>query len=272
MGLPSMYDDVHLPLLTLVDTYPINSLKEAVKVLAHFFCLTDEELNERVNCGVRKFYSQVSFSKKRLIDAGLIFKDNIDSFRTTDIAKQLLAKKPNKITNRDINELIKTRKMLKIQEEAVHQPFTNRQAEYLQKLNKIDPAYFEQISGLVLSRVHSVDFSRYVEITPQSNDGGIDGIIHLGENTGLKIYFEAKKKSLRYLVNEPLLRNFTGALVVNKGKKGFYITTTKFTSAAIRFVERLKDPDIGIDITLIDGQRLVKLIFKYKLEDEIELD
>ncbi len=178
-----MYDDVHLPLLTLVDTYPIKSLKEAVEVLAHFFSLTDEELNERVKSGGKKFYSLVSFSMKRLIEAGLVFK-GVKPFRTTDNARELLAKKPKKITNHDINKLIKKRQFLKAQrkKELAQKLLFESYDEYLQELKKIHYTYFEQICGLVLSRIYNIDFSKYVEITPPSNDRGIDGVLHLGED------------------------------------------------------------------------------------------
>ncbi|PFJ81437.1 hypothetical protein COI95_08705 [Bacillus cereus] len=261
MGLPSMYDDVHLPLLTLVDMCPIKSLKEAVEVLSHFFGLTDEELNERVKSGGKKFYSQVSFSMKRLIEAGLVFK-GIKPFRTTDNARKLLARKPNKITNHDLNILIKRKPTIKLQK----QDFD----EYLEKLRNINETEFEHFSGLVLSKIYNVDFVKQVEITPPCNDGGIDGIVHLGEES--KIYFESKTKGIYYSVGEPLLRNFTGALVVRNGRSGYYFTTTRFTSEAIRFVEALKKADVKVNITLIDGHKLVELIFKYGLQGKLELD
>ncbi|PFF29052.1 hypothetical protein CN327_26670 [Bacillus cereus] len=271
MGLPSMYDDVHLPLLTLVDTYPIKSLKEVVEVLVHFFGLTDEERNERVKSGGRKFYSQVSFSMKRLIEAGLVFK-GVKPFRTTDNARKLLAKKPKKITNHDIKELIKQRQFLKAQreKELEQQLILKKYEKYLQKLKKVHHTYFEEICGVVLSRMYNVDFSKCVEITAPSNDGGIDGIVYLGEES--KIYFESKIKGIYYSVGEPLLRNFTGALVVRNGRTGYYFTTTRFTSEAIRFVEALKIADVKVNITLIDGHKLVELIFKYGLQGKLESD
>ncbi|PGS85281.1 winged helix-turn-helix domain-containing protein [Bacillus thuringiensis] len=113
MGFPKMYDDVHLPFLHLVHKYPIKSVKEAVGILAHYFNLTNEELNERVNCGRKKFYSMVSFSLKRLMDAGLVFRE-VKPFRATDKARKLLARKPNKITNHDLNVLIKRKLVLDV--------------------------------------------------------------------------------------------------------------------------------------------------------------
>ncbi|PEV93976.1 hypothetical protein CN442_00775 [Bacillus thuringiensis] len=261
MGFPKMYDDVHLPFLHLVHKYPIKSVKEAVGILAHYFNLTNEELNERVNCGRKKFYSMVSFSLKRLMDAGLIFRE-VKPFRATDKARKLLARKPNKITNHDLNVLIKRKPTVKLQKQEYD--------EYLEKIRNINETEFEHLSGLVLSKIYNVDFVKQVEITPPCNDGGIDGIVHLGEES--KIYFESKIKGIYYSVGEPLLRNFTGALVIRNGRTGYYFITTRFTSEAIRFVEALKIADVKVNITLIDGHKLVELIFKYGLQGKLELD
>ncbi|PGX99699.1 restriction endonuclease [Bacillus thuringiensis] len=273
MGLPGMYDDVHLPLLTLVDTYPINSLKKSEELLAHFFGLNDEELNERVKSGGRKFYSQVSFSMKRLIEAGLVFK-GVKPFRTTDNARKLLAKKPKKITNHDINELIKKRQFLKAQreKELEQQLILKKYEKYLQKLKKVHHTYFEEICGVVLSRMYNVDFSKCVEITAPSNDGGIDGIVYLGEDEDSKVYFESKRYS-GGSVGRKLVQQFSGALDSffnpHKGVKGYYITTGKFARNANDYVEEIKRYK---DIILIDGYKLVELIIKYKLENEIKMD
>ncbi|MGE1054631.1 restriction endonuclease [Bacillus cereus] len=272
MALPS-YDDIHLPLLKLIHNNSVDSLKEAVEVLEKEFCLTDEDLDKKVKCGVRKFYSQVSFSKKRLIEAGLIFK-GVKPFRTTDNARELLTGKSKKITNHDINELIKMKQALKAQreEELEQQLIFKRYEKYLQKLKKVHYTYFEEICGLVLSRMYNVDFLECVEITAPSNDGGIDGIVYLGEDEDSKIYFESKRYSSGS-VGRKLVQQFSGALdpFLNpyKGVKGYYITTGKFARKANDYVEEIKRCK---DIILIDGDKLVELIFKYKLENEIKLD
>ncbi|WP_028393622.1 restriction endonuclease [Bacillus cihuensis] len=270
MALPR-YDEIHLPLLKLIHNNSVNRLKDAVEVLGQEFRLSDKALNERVPSGTRKFYSQVSFSKKRLIEADLIIPSD-KPFKTTDTARELLATKPKGITNRDLTDLIKKRKVreAKREIESTCQVPLNIYDESLQKIkdiNENDPHFFEYISGLILSNVLNVDFSK-VKLTPPNNDGGVDGIIYLGESDETKVYFESKCKN-----NRPVpigaLRDFIGALVLRKAKQGYYFTTTRYTADVIRHVEKLKDPDININITLIDGHRLVELIFKYNLENEI---
>lgn len=267
MSLPK-YDEIHLPLLKLFlnRSKHIHSFKEAVEILAKEFGLTDDELNKRVPSGGRKFYYQVSFSKMLLVRAGLVFDKKIP-FRATDKARKVIAQNPNKITKRCLDDLAKDRQKDKIIKEKIlkQKLILKRNNDYLEKLKQLDdPDYFERISGLVLAKVYNKDFLSNIEITPSSNDGGIDGIIHLGKDENSKIYFECKLKS-NYPVGEPLLRNFVGALEGVNGTKGYFITTSRFTSEAVKYVNKLRYKDI----VLINGHTLVELIFKYSLENEI---
>lgn len=272
MALPKD-DEIHLPLLKLMYDRRIQSIKEAEKMLAQTFELTDEELKEKHKSGIREFFYRVAYSIIRQMKAGLIF-PKFDPFVTTDTARQLLAKKPKQITNQDIDELIKQKRIRKAQreEELARQALLNRYDEYLLKIVEInekdkDSCFFENVSGLVLSRVLNVEFSK-VEITPPNNDGGIDGIIHLGEGEESKVYFEAKCYT-NGSIGRKLVQQFSGALDPYDGIRGYYVTTVKFTDRAEKYVEKLKKVKRYKDITLIDGHKLVELIFKYKLENEI---
>ena len=138
----------------------------------------------------------------------------------------------------------------------------------MQKLKEVNETYFERVSGLVLSKVCNTDFSSNVEITSPNNDGGIDGIIHLGEGEESKVYFEAKCYT-NGSIGRKLVQQFSGALDPYDGIRGYYVTTVKFTDRAEKYVEKLKKVKRYKDITLIDGHKLVELIFKYKLENEI---
>jgi restriction system protein len=264
MRLP-MYDEIHLPLLKLINDCSVYRVKEAVKALSQEFNLTEEAMNKRVPSGSNKFYSQVSFSKKRLIEAGLIFA-KVSPYRTTELGKELLASNPKKISNSLINHLIKNGNL---GEEKIVQgsPYTTE--EYLHKIREInenDPNFFEYISGLILSNILKEDFKKVV-FTPQNNDGGIDGFIKLRINDET-ICFESKCKMSRP-VAVGNLRDFIGALVLRKSKQGYYFTTTRYTGDVIRAVNKLKSLKIDINIELIDGDTLVNLLLKYNLENEI---
>nr|WP_054549546.1 restriction endonuclease [Lysinibacillus sphaericus] len=262
MGLPR-YDEIHLPLLKLIMENQIHNLKQAEEILSIEFGLTNEDLNERVPSGGRKFYSQVSFSKMLLVKAGLVFKKRTP-FRATDKARNLVEQNPKKITKRYLIELAEEKYGAKIQKDNIEEEELKLESfdEYLRQLKTLNETYFEKISGLVLAKVYNIDFSSCVEITPPMNDGGVDGIIRLIEDH--KVYFEAKIRSRP--IGVKLLREFVGGIEGYDGKVGYFVTTsTAFTTPAVKYVNNLKNKDIK----LINGYELVKLIFKYNLENEI---
>ena len=92
----------------------------------------------------------------------------------------------------------------------------------------------------------------------KSGDGGIDGIIKedkLGLDT---IYIQAKRWENVVPVRE--IRDFAGALLSKKARKGIFITTSNFPKGAYEFVESIEHK-----IVLIDGSRLADLMFEYNV-------
>ena len=93
-----------------------------------------------------------------------------------------------------------------------------------------------------------------------SGDEGIDGIIdedRLGLDT---IYIQAKKWKENSTVGRPEIQKFVGALQGQRAKKGIFITTTKFSDEAIRYVA-----NIDTKVVLIDGKRLANLMIDYNV-------
>jgi len=267
MGLPR-YAEVHLPLLKLIYNQRIHCIKEAEQLLAKYFNLNDMEINERVGSGGRKFHVQVNFSFKLLKEAGLIL-NKIKPYKATDSARKLIKSNPKRITRSYLNYLIKTSKQKKLEDDKALK--SQMQIEInLEKILKMNETEFEYFSAFVLSKKYNLDYFIDVEITPPNNDGGIDGILHIGKTPESKIYIQAKKKRKKYSIGEQLLRDFTGAMIVRKGRIGYFVTTSSFTEPAVTFVEKLKDQEMNI--TLIDGQKLVELFLKYELEKEIILE
>ena len=89
----------------------------------------------------------------------------------------------------------------------------------------------------------------------KSGDGGIDGIINedkLGLDT---IYIQAKKWENSIPVKE--IRDFAGALLGQKAKKGIFITTSNFPKGAYDYVKNIEHK-----IILIDGKKLTELMIE----------
>jgi restriction system protein len=131
--------------------------------------------------------------------------------------------------------------------------------ELLEKLRVIDPYYFEKVILLLLEKM---GYGEFIE-TSKSNDGGIDGIIN-EDKLGLdKIYIQAKRYT-ENKVREKEIRNFIGAMSGDT-TKGVFVTTSTFDDAAIK-----KAQEAHHKIILIDGKKLVDLMYQYKIGVQIK--
>ena len=127
-------------------------------------------------------------------------------------------------------------------------------SELLEKLRVLDPYYFEKVILILLKRMGYGDF---VE-TSKSGDGGIDGIID-EDKLGLeKIYIQAKRYTDNK-VRENDIRNFIGAMS-GDARKGVFVTTSGFDDKA-----RKKAHEAHHKIILVDGERLVDLMYQYNV-------
>lgn len=99
----------------------------------------------------------------------------------------------------------------------------------------------------------------FVEVTPISNDEGIDGIVYEDKLGFDKIYLQAKK--WKGSVGRPELQKFYGALAGKKATKGVFITTGTFKQTAKDYVNGLSPQRI----VLIDGKDLARNMVKYNV-------
>jgi len=131
------------------------------------------------------------------------------------------------------------------------------EAELLELLANVSPAFFETI---VLDLLHRMGYGASradLHRVGGSGDGGIDGIISL-DRLGLeKVYVQAKRWQSN--VGRPELQAFYGALAGQKARKGVFITTSGFTTQALDFAKSVEG------IVLLDGPRLASLMIEYEL-------
>jgi restriction system protein len=96
------------------------------------------------------------------------------------------------------------------------------------------------------------------KVVGKSGDRGIDGIIN-EDKLGLDVvYIQAKKYTEAVTISQ--VRDFAGALLARKAKKGVFITTSSFPKSAEEFVAQIEPK-----IILIDGQRLAQLMIDYNV-------
>ncbi len=134
------------------------------------------------------------------------------------------------------------------------------QDELLDTLKNINPYELEKI---VLELFRKMGYG-VPETTPKSHDGGIDGIIHQ-DSLGLeKIYCQVKRYTDNK-INAKEMNEFIGLIVGKKGNKGIFVTTSDFNDNALKSVQ-----DSPHRIELINGDRLVELMYEYGCGVEIE--
>ena len=97
------------------------------------------------------------------------------------------------------------------------------------------------------------------QVTPPSHDGGIDGIIRedkLGLDT---VCIQAKRWEAT--VGRRIVQEFVGSMDLHRSRKGVILTTSRFSSDARTFVERIE----GKKVVLIDGDQLCRFMMDYKV-------
>lgn len=131
--------------------------------------------------------------------------------------------------------------------------------ELLLAIKNMSPSFFESlVVDLLVAMGYGGDFMDAAEVTQQSKDGGVDGIIK-EDKLGLdKIYIQAKRWTT--VVGKPIIQQFAGALDGVKASKGVFITTSSFSDPAKEYVDGLSKK-----IVLIDGNELTSLMIEYNL-------
>lgn len=130
--------------------------------------------------------------------------------------------------------------------------------ELIRKLKKFSPAKFEMFARKLVSKMN-VEMDEKIGIQV-SNDGGLDGFGYITSDDfrTARVAIQAK----RWEGNVPSLEidKFRGAMDKYNAEFGIFITTSKFSKAAIEASRQGTRT-----ITLIDGDIIADLVAKYEL-------
>ena len=140
-------------------------------------------------------------------------------------------------------------------ESAIQEIRTSVATEILESLSNVSPEYFETI---VLDVLHGMGYGAKrndLKRVGKSGDGGIDGIISLDKLGLEKVYVQAKRWQNN--VGSPELQAFYGALAGQHATKGVFITTSEFTSSALKFASTVQG------IVLVSGRYLSQLMIDH---------
>ena len=260
-----------------------------VETLADSFALSSQQRAHLLPSGKQStFANRVHWAKSYLGKAGLIESTKRGHFIVTPRGTELLLNPPSKINIAFLQQYPEFQSFKNPQEttsqaaqdENVSPTLTPdedmRRAhsqierdlaeEILTKILAASPAFFEQVVvNLVTAMGYGGSVADAGQALGQSGDGGVDGVIN-EDTLGLdRIYVQAKRYKQDNIVGPGAIRDFFGALDQFKAGKGLFVTTSSFSSSAVKTAEGLSKR-----IVLVDGPKLTKLMILYNVGCRVE--
>jgi restriction system protein len=130
-------------------------------------------------------------------------------------------------------------------------------ADLLARVLKQPPAFLEQLVLRLLGKMGYGGLETSTEHLSAPGDAGLDGLIRL-DPLGLDVvYVQAKRYTDRH-VGRPDIQAFVGALHGAQATRGVFITTSRFSSDARDYAER-----VNACLVLIDGPELAALMIEH---------
>jgi restriction system protein len=122
-------------------------------------------------------------------------------------------------------------------------------SQSIESMTNLSPYEFEH----TVAKIYQ-DLGYKVKVTSQSNDKGKDIIMY---KDGKKYLVECKKYNSENLVTRPELQKFMAAIYEEKAVKGFFVTTSDYTSTAYEYPK-----DVNYKLELLSGKDLMNLVYK----------
>ena len=275
------YNECLAPVLRLLSDEKEYYHKDITDIISDEFNLTEEEKNLLIPRGNQPIISnRIGWAKTYLKKAGLIESKNRGYVNITakglteikenpNLQEEDLYKFPEFLEFKPINNKHPKKipvKTVLTPEEEINKNFEKINKELgnniIETILDKSPIFFERLVLDLLLQMGYGEFKKERgKTTPASGDQGIDGIIN-EDKLGLdKIGIQAKRYNKNNKIGDPLIRDFIGALVTKGLNKGIFITTSAFTKEAKKTAK--KQPNISI--SLIDGEKLAKLMIEYGL-------
>lgn len=276
------YQSIMLPLLKKISDGKVYKFRNLIDMLSEDFKLTEDEFKELLPSGQQPIFdNRVGWANTYMKKAGLIKSEKRGYLQITDLGQKVLSDNPkeinvkflrqfesfNEFTKVKKNGSVKSKEIKEVTEEEqtpeemleyAHQKLTNDLSQELIETIKIcSPRFFENlVIDLLLAMGYGGSRVDAGKAIGKSSDGGVDGIIK-EDKLGLDIiYVQAKRWENTVPTRE--VRDFAGALLAKKAKKGIFITTSDFPKSAIEYVNQIEPK-----LILIDGQRLGELMIEF---------
>lgn len=281
-----------VPCLCVVSDGSTRGRREMNALVADAVGLSDEQRGTLLGSGQPMYANRIGWALSFLARVGALSRPSRGNYRLTGAGRQVLARFPVAVTERDIIALgddpesgiqpyvpsnhievpgptvdkpLDTLDPTEQIEQGVARIHEAVAKELLERLRDKEPDFFEQaVVDLLMAMGYGGAGGKGVA-TQLVNDGGIDGVIDqdvLGLN---KVYIQAKRYAVGNSVGRPELQGFVGALS-GKADRGVFITTSTFSQGAVEYAER----NTNSRLILIDGNRLTDLMIRYGVGVQIK--
>jgi restriction system protein len=281
------YQTLMLPLLQRAVEKEVR-VPEIIESIASEFNLTSDERNQMLRSGTQRVLeNRLYWAKIYLARAGLLDTPSRGKFIITEAGKDLLSKKPERITNNLLrqypafeefyrgsrqtdggseesasSELSQSKAITPEEQiDIAYQAVTaNLRSDLIERILQNSPSFFEElIVNLLVSMGYGGSRKNAAEQLGRSGDGGVDGVIN-EDRLGLdRVYVQAKLYT-NTNVGRPDVQAFVGSLVGLGATKGVFVTTSSFSQQAVDFVRHLSQR-----IILIDGPKLADLMIEHNV-------
>ncbi len=276
MDMPKFYE-TFIPILDMLADGRIIHHRELLnKIVDKYYSkLPKELLEKKTKSGELLILNRIAWGKSYLKKAGYIHYPERGIVQITQKGKEVNKDKVNLkdiINESGIFDFYKEEKTKGIDnteikesspQDLIDSGFSAIEAQVksdlLEKLKSLDPFFFEKVILILLNKM---GYGEFVE-TSKTGDGGIDGIINQDKLGLEKIYIQAKRYN-ENKVREKEIRNFIGAMSGDT-TKGVFVTTSEFDEPAIK-----KAHDAHHTIILIDGRKLVDLLYQYSVGVQVQ--
>lgn len=127
----------------------------------------------------------------------------------------------------------------------------------IEKIQEMDPFQFEYLVAELLRKIGYEN----VDVTRRSGDKGIDvvGNLTVGGLTNVKTVIQVKRYKQGNNISGSYITQLRGSAEVDQ--RGLIITTSDFTKGAIDESKAINK----MPVALVNGQKLIELLFKYKV-------
>ena len=253
------------PFLEMISDGKEYHISDLEPLLAKKLSISEEQRQEKIPAGQRRFLYRVGWVKSFLKRAELITTLEKAKFMINQTGIEFLHNNPN-FTFEEFSKIpawvkkVKTKKsknMKKVPNQADNQ--NELKNELLNIVKECSPYFFESMMTDMLEKMGY----GLGKTTKKANDGGIDGIV-TADKLGLsEIYIQCK----RYSGNVPIaqIKEFIGTIQTTKTKMGVFITTGGLPASANEFVTKS-----GLNIQLVDGEKLTDLMYDNDIGLKIE--